>query len=361
MVKNNQNIDHNLLQQYGSLRKLSNAPVLSDPTSSILVSTSDATAGITTTTANNNSPRSTARKLQSGWDEAGLKLYTDRVDLLKATPTKVVNLAGHGMATVSEVTNDNGDFWTKVDGDPVWEGPTFAIFQKYVTPETIVVDFGTWIGPTLLFHGQFSQHSYGIEADPVAFAVAEFNVEQNRERAWGKHMSLESACVSAPEHVGSMTMRGAKAPGASMSGITEKLARRTTGAWTVQCYTLPSILDTWGVDLVQQHVMLKIDIESYECKLLPSFYDWLKDVNPSHLPTIYITFHPEISDCSPQEWEAVLQVFKLYTYVAGRSDTARMLITKHTTMTEFETMKRDISWNQKGDSAFVLSSGTSTK
>lgn len=324
---------------------INNVPLLSDPVSSNSVSTSD---------ANSNPPRSTERKLKSGWDEGGMVFYKDRMEMVKGTPTKVIDLAGQGEVTVSGVTNDNGNFWAKVDGKADWEEQTFAIFKKYVTPETIVVDFGTWIGPTLLFHGQFSQHSYGIEADPVAFAVAEYNVEQNREKAWGKHLTLESACVSAPDHVGSMTMRGAKAPGASMSGITDKLARPLTGSWTVQCYTLPSILEKWGVDLRQQHVMLKIDIESYECVLLPSFYDWLKDVDSSRLPTIYITFHPEIKDCSPPEWEAVLRIFKLYPYVAARSDTARMSITKDTTMVEFEAMKTELSWNQRGDSAFVL-------
>lgn len=290
------------------------------------------------------------KKIDSGWDESGRNIYKDKVNSLNEAPTRTINLAKEGNVTVSTIVNNNNMFWDKIDGRLAWEKQTFDIFRKYVTPETIVIDFGTWIGPTLLFHGQFSKKSYGIEADPAAYAVAEYNIRQNRHREWGPHVSVESACVSAPEHVGTMTMKS-RIPGESMSGITEKLARDNRWAWEVQCYTLPSILEYWGVNLSIQPVMLKIDVESYECQLVPSFYDWLKD-QPS-LPTIYVSFHPQIADCTDDQWASVLEVFKLYQTVKCKADTTTMPIRSETTFEEFQEMKSSLGW--KRSSEFVLS------
>jgi len=165
--------------------------------------------------------------IDPGWDEAGLNIYNGKLKELSSVEpkTRVINLAGEGNVTVSTIVNHNAGFWDRLDRPkPAWEPATFRIFKKYVSPETVVVDFGTWIGPTLLYHGQFSKRSYGIEADPSAYAVAKFNVDQNRHQNWGGNVFLESACVSAPDDVGTMTMKS-RNPGESMSSIGEKTAR----------------------------------------------------------------------------------------------------------------------------------------
>jgi len=293
------------------------------------------------------------KKLTSGWDSNGLELYRGKQAEMDGLENYNVSLAGGDTVTVSKVNNNNSNFWWVVDGRRGWERKTFEIFEKYVTEETIVVDFGTWIGPTLLFHGQKSRASYGIEADPAAFAVAERNVWLNKDKDWGRSVSVHSFCVGATEHAGKiMTMRGAKAPGASMSGITEKLARNPVGSWTVRCYTLPTILDSWDVVLSRQPVMLKIDVESYECQLVPSFYDWLVGEERTSLPVIYVSFHPQIKDCSPDEWARILKVFQLYDSVSCRGMESPMQISKETTFEEFEEMKMNLLW--KKDPTFVL-------
>lgn len=293
-----------------------------------------------------------AALLQSGWDDNGYKLYHDRVERLKNTRIANINLANHGNVTVSTDPGGFGGIWRMVDGTPSWESYTFEIFKKYVTPETIVIDFGTWIGPTLLFHAQLSKHSYGIEADPVAFAIAEFNVNLNRDKKWGNRVTMVASCVSAPQHVGNMTMRGASAPGASMSGISEKLARRFSDSWNVYCYTLPDILNRWKIDLLKQPVMIKIDVESYECKLMSSFYDWLK--NEPVLPTIYVSFHPrDIADCTETEWSSILETIKLYETVSCCEDSTKLNITQHTTLKDLDAIKTARSWAK--EPYFVLS------
>lgn len=86
---------------------------------------------------------------------------------------------------------------------------------------------GAWKGRRLTFLANTPRpnelyHSYGVEANPSVYTG------QLHGRA---------------ENVG--IARGAKEPSFSMSGNSEKLARRIAGAWQVQRCTLPSVLDTW--------------------------------------------------------------------------------------------------------------------
>ena len=113
----------------------------------------------------NNLPRT----VDSGWDAVGRQLYHDRVVSLSATGainTTVYppmnpwprNLTGGFFVSRDEAANRN--FWGNL-ANGGWERQTFNIFNKYINPgRTTVVDFGTWIGPTLLYHGGFSRRSF---------------------------------------------------------------------------------------------------------------------------------------------------------------------------------------------------------
>ena len=209
----------------------------------------------------------------SGWNAKGLELYNGHTRWLASQGKIHICIPPLKNITVNEESNTGGRFWDKIDGHLNWEKNTFAIFQKYVTKETIVIDFGAWIGPTILYHAQLSKRSYGMEADPVAYATLESNVKLNPQLP----ITIVPACVSNPQDAGIVKMKGV--PGNSMSGMTDKKAwhakvgRHATATWKVQCYTLPTLMDGWRINLEAQPVLIKIDIESYECKLFPSFYD----------------------------------------------------------------------------------------
>lgn len=77
--------------------------------------------------------------------------------------------------------------------------------------ETTVVDFGSWIGPTMIHHESFSKRYIGSKSDPVAYAVAEYNIQLNRElKSWGDRVSVDSGCVARPEDGGVMEMTAGK-------------------------------------------------------------------------------------------------------------------------------------------------------
>lgn len=259
-------------------------------------------------------------KIPSGWDDQGIELYTDRHNALPNWGHREITFwhyQQYGQFWVSNDECNNKQFW-EIATRGGWERGTFNIFQKYTVPnETIVVDFGTWIGPTLLFHGSFSRRSFGIEADPVAYAVAEYNVELNQNKTWGKQVSVDHGCVATPEDVPLIKMKAGGKPGMSMSGIGEHVARdRGPNAvtWFVACYTLSDIFENyWFIKKPYKDILIKIDIESYECKLVPSFYDWLK--NETYLPKMFISFHPQIAGCTDEEYEGIVTFFQLYDHV----------------------------------------------
>jgi hypothetical protein len=161
-----------------------------------------------------------------------------------------------------------------------------------------------------------------MEADPVAFATVQYNVELNKKiyPEWGDKITVDSGCISSPADVGNITMKAGGAGGAagsSMSGIGNKVFRdrgEKAMSWKVQCRTLQDIFDNyWGIHKPYKDVFIKIDIESYECKLVPSFYEWLKD--EEYLPKMFISFHPQIESCTKEDFEGVLQFLKLYDHV----------------------------------------------
>ena len=289
-------------------------------------------------------PRAT-KQLQSNWDVAGRKLYDDRVVHLNEVGYRNTTIYPPGLTAPFAVSNDecsNRGFWRKLSAGG-WERMTFHIFNKYINPgKTTVVDFGTWIGPTMLYHGQYSLRSFGIEADPVAYAVMRHNIELNRKynSSWGNRVTVDAGCVSRPADVGRLTMRAGTA-GASMSGIGNKVykSRPVMTSWQVQCYTLPDIFENyWGIQKPYRDVFIKIDIESYECKLVPSFYDWLKE--ETFLPKMYISFHPQIEYCTDDELEGVLKFLKLYEHVRVQSDSKDLLI-EHATVEDLKKYKSD--------------------
>lgn len=286
-------------------------------------------------------PSNELRAEISGWNAKGVQLYKDQRIWLASQDSMTIRIPPLGKITVNQESMIKR-FWNKIDGHLDWEANTFAIFQKYVTNETIVVDFGSWIGPTVLYHGQLSRRSYGIEADPVAYATLEANVRLNSQLP----ITIVPACVSAPEDVGMMKMKGN--PGDSMSGITDKLAAHASSGWKVRCYDLPTLLVDCRISIESQAVLIKVDVESYECKLIPSFYDWLKE--KKRLPILYISFHPQISDCSNEEWDAVLKVFRLYNRVSSHGGVEELPRNSYATFEEF----RESFQRSRDSSVFLL-------
>ena len=88
------------------------------------------------------------------------------------------------------------DFWGMVQRGE-WEPQTFVVIQRMLEARGGVaggasyLDFGSWIGPTVLFGTHFAARTFSLEPDPVAAAMLVANLElpgnaalRNRTRAF---------------------------------------------------------------------------------------------------------------------------------------------------------------------------------
>jgi hypothetical protein len=121
----------------------------------------------------------------------------------------------------------------------------------------------------------------------------------------------------------------ASEPGNSCSGIGKTIFncgskdKSKWFKWKVNAYALPSILHNYNIP-TRRTTFIKIDVESFECALLPSWKKWFVE-SGSHKPTLYVSFHSQISICTDVEFAEVAEIAKLYLHVAcekGDKDTA---------------------------------------
>lgn len=278
--------------------------------------------------------------LASGWDERAEAMYAKETSRLKkeleaatgdiAAIRAVVGLDKGIVSTVH--TKNSGPIryfdangWARknIDGDPTsWEARTFNIFSKVLPHSSYFVDFGTWMGPTLLYATQFVDISLGIEADPVAFAQLSFNLGLNSDAAWAGHTHLQPGAVGAisegKDEGQTLEMQSSFA-GSSCSGLAKvyncgdkKLENYQK--WNVKAYSLQTMMKHYGIPAGPK-TFIKVDVESYECALIPFFLDWFKNMKANEKPSMYLSFHGQISRCTDDVYEKVVQFSKLYNHV----------------------------------------------
>jgi hypothetical protein len=83
----------------------------------------------------------------------------------------------------------NQDFWAKVDSGR-WEPDTYALFDDLITPDSLFLDIGAWIGSTALYAAQKSAKAIAFEPDPIAFSSLSANALLNADAVWaGRFLS----------------------------------------------------------------------------------------------------------------------------------------------------------------------------
>ena len=265
---------------------------------------------------------SDASILPAGWDERGKKMWWDAtvsLNRLILSSGNVVEYATAPLGTVKSHTHGEiggGNFFkSELDGKPRWEFSTFLVYLTFLPGHESYIDFGSWIGPTLFYAAQIAKKSYGIEADPVAFASVSATLVLNGDKYWGKSVTLQPGGVG-PGSSDALTpvevsMKSAKA-GNSCSGMGDWVENcgRVGVHWKVNTYTLPALLKHWNV--AASDAFIKVDTEAFECKLVPSWIPWLTKLRVK--PTFFISFHSYIKggECSEEEYDAIARFARLF-------------------------------------------------
>ena len=202
------------------------------------------------------------------------------------------------------------------EGAPKWEADTFINFFKHLSGCKYYIGFGTWIGPTLFYAAQLVDEAFGIEADPVAFAQVETNLALNKNSPWASRVRLNHHAVglgfddkNATPSIASMSSASA---GNSCSGLGKVACGKASVFWNVNAYPLPYLLKHWDVPATNQ-LFIKVDVESFECQLVPSWLPWLQSIEGKK-PIFHIALHSQIVKCSQDEYKQIYQFGSLFDF-----------------------------------------------
>jgi hypothetical protein len=72
----------------------------------------------------------------------------------------------------------------------------------------------------------------------------------------------------------------------------------------------------FGISGTRNHVFVKVDVESYECKLVPSLERWLSKFVGAK-PTFWLSMHSQIASCDKEDYLAVARIAKTYRFVSA--------------------------------------------
>ena len=201
-----------------------------------------------------------------------------------------------------------------IDGHPTWEPETFETFDKWLPLHTHYVGFGTWIGVTFFYASQQVQHSYGFDGDPSAFAQLETNLNWNRGSEWFARCTILPTAVveGTHDHKEVVTMRSANV-GNSCSGLKDVACGGAKVSWSVQGLTLKHLMKRFNIP-INASTFIKIDVESFECELIPSWLEWMKPLRSK--PTIRVSLHgPNVHMCSEKQYDDIEKFASLYNNI----------------------------------------------
>ncbi|MES0823943.1 FkbM family methyltransferase [Ruegeria sp. SCP11] len=165
-------------------------------------------------------------------------------------------------------------FWRKASAG-AWEPETFAVLDKYLSPDRDYLDIGAWIGPTVLYAARRARHVWCFEPDPTAFRHLAWNLDLNKIR------NVSAFGVALSDQFGVARMASVRGePGDSTSSLLHDGAHGTD-ALTIAWDQFEATNDLSKVSLV------KMDIEGAEFFVLPTLLTWLR----AHQPTLLLSLH----------------------------------------------------------------------
>ncbi|MFO1147685.1 MAG: FkbM family methyltransferase [Alsobacter sp.] len=177
------------------------------------------------------------------------------------------------------VTDDKPTFWDKAAAG-AWEPELLALLEAQVSPGTVFLDIGAWVGPTALFAALLGAEVVAVEADPAAADRLAGNLDANPALA-PRVRILRRAASPRPGHV---RLGAARKPGDSMSSV---LHAGRQGSWEVETAT-PAALVEAAREAGCGPLVVKVDIEGGEYALLPALFAAL----PAATRAVIAAFHP---------------------------------------------------------------------
>lgn len=172
-------------------------------------------------------------------------------------------------------------WWDMVEAN-TWEPSLFTAFDKFIQPESIVVDVGGWIGCTPLYCAHLAGKVYAFEPDAAALKILRLNFALNPQLA--SRITLFEAGLGTTDGQVALFNR---APGNSGSSL---LFFDTAQACLPACDTITLLDAKRFFTMIDMHrvSLIKIDIEGAEYDLI----DHIAPLLQAYQPTLVLSLHP---------------------------------------------------------------------
>lgn len=172
-------------------------------------------------------------------------------------------------------------FWRKATIGR-WEPSTFEVIRRMVDADTVVLDIGAWIGPTVLYEARRAARVIAFEPDPKSAEVLRENLSLNPAEAAKVTLHERAVWIEG----GRRAMGNPNAPGDSMSSLLQTDAPH---AWTVDCMAASEVASLIGP---AEKLFVKIDVEGAEYDVLPA----LAPLFDREKVGVLVAFHPHVVD-----------------------------------------------------------------
>jgi len=173
----------------------------------------------------------------------------------------------------------NKHYWSYINSID-WEPHTFAIFDHFVTSNSVVLDIGSWSGVLTLYAAKTAKEVHALDPDPVCFSELNRNVELNP--AIADKIKIYQTAISDKKETVRLSARNQY--GASSSSILER-KRDTENSLELNTVSLAEFL---GNENIQTVDFIKMDVEGAEFRILPTIGKAIEKVK---FPTLYVSFH----------------------------------------------------------------------
>lgn len=191
--------------------------------------------------------------------------------------TRVITKGAATYRVASERGSAYDRFWDWFES-PTWEPDTVEVFSRCLRPDSAYVDFGAWIGPTVLLAGSIARRVVCVEPDPVAREHLERNLALNESLS--RKVRVHGFAIAAAD--GTAELAAKEDGGNSLSSLLHR--HEAPVSWTVETVGIQSFLrrgDVAGSDF------FKFDVEGAEYEVIPRMRAYIH----ANRPSIYLSTH----------------------------------------------------------------------
>lgn len=183
-----------------------------------------------------------------------------------------------------------------------WESTTFKILSHYADPNSIYIDIGAWIGPTVLYAAPQYGKVYCFEPDPTALKKLKANLKVNHfknveliEKGLSNKNGTAKLGGNGPLGNSESTLlvndedfieQGGEKPRHKSKDSKQNRDYRNSEIVTINTITPDTFIKEYDIN-VNQISLIKIDIEGGEKIVVPAMKQFLNSIKP----TLYISLH----------------------------------------------------------------------